>query len=181
MSPYRKILLSVGLPPGSFPHLLPYVPARKDQIFRTFKENAMKTKRFLCVIGITGAALVMLFFACEGSTGPPGEEYPPEEVCTFRPCARADFFPVPKNTHANVLPVLSNDINFNGHTGGANLGITAVSAPAHGSATITGGATTVTYTPITNFAGTDTFTYTIVDTVNVGDGPSTATVTVKVE
>ena len=55
--------------------------------------------------------------------------------------------------------------------------ITAVTPPANGTVAITGGGTGVIYTPNANFAGTDTFTYTITDAAGLTD---TATVTVTV-
>ncbi|GGL16846.1 hypothetical protein Sme01_71150 [Sphaerisporangium melleum] len=65
------------------------------------------------------------------------------------------------------VPVLSNDI-------GRSPTISAVTAPANGTATISGGS--IVYTPAPLFAGTDTFTYTI----TTDCGTSTATVTVEV-
>jgi len=67
-----------------------------------------------------------------------------------------------------AINVLANDT-------GTGLTVTQVSTPAHGSAAISG--TTVSYTPVANFAGTDTFTYTLTD--NFGQ-TATATVTVTV-
>ncbi len=97
-----------------------------------------------------------------------------------RPFAVPDSFQILEDTANHEFEVLLNDFNFDSETGGANLQITEVSDPANGTVQITGNQTTVTYTPVANFFGTDTFTYTIVDTVNEGDGPSTATVTVNV-
>ena len=104
-----------------------------------------------------------------------------EKVCLSRPCAVDDSFSAPKNYGPKEFLVLLNDLNFDGQTGGANLSITAVSSAANGVVQITGSATTVTYTAPLDFVGQDTFTYTIEDTSNFGDGPSTATVTVDVE
>jgi hypothetical protein len=58
------------------------------------------------------------------------------------------------------IAVLANDVGPSGVT----LTLSAVTAPAHGQAVITGDK--VRYTPDANFAGTDTFTY----TVNASDG-----------
>ena len=66
------------------------------------------------------------------------------------------------------ISVLANDT-------GTGLIISQVSNPAHGSAVISGGA--ITYTPAANFAGADSFTYTIRD--SFGQSAS-ATVTVTV-
>lgn len=97
-----------------------------------------------------------------------------------RPFAVNDTFSVLEDSANNVFEVLLNDFNFANQIGGANLEITAVSTPPNGAVVITNNATTVTYTPDADFFGTDTFTYTIVDTTDDGDGPSTATVTVNV-
>ena len=55
--------------------------------------------------------------------------------------------------------------------------ITAVTQGANGTVAITGAGTGLTYTPAANFAGTDTFTYTISDAAGLTD---IATVTVTV-
>lgn len=65
------------------------------------------------------------------------------------------------------VPVLAND------TGNAPV-ISGVSAPSHGTATVSGG--TVVYTPAAGFVGGDRFTYTIITDC----GTATATVTVVV-
>ncbi|WP_146239592.1 Ig-like domain-containing protein [Curtobacterium sp. MCSS17_011] len=73
------------------------------------------------------------------------------------------------------------DVAVTGNDSGTELAVTAVSTPGHGTATITGSATTgassVTYTPADGFSGTDTFTYTVTDPTG---GTATATVTVTV-
>ncbi|MDQ5908429.1 MAG: large repetitive protein, partial [Pseudomonadota bacterium] len=53
-----------------------------------------------------------------------------------------------------TINVLANDT-------GRSLRLTSLGTPAHGSATVSGG--TITYTPQTDFAGTDSFNYTITD------------------
>jgi hypothetical protein len=60
---------------------------------------------------------------------------------------------------ANVLSPLANDSDAEGQT----LTVSAVGSPLHGSAVITSGGTTVTYTPTNGYAGGDTFSYTISD------------------
>lgn len=69
-----------------------------------------------------------------------------------------------------TISVLSND------TDDGPLNVSAVSAPANGTASTDG--TTVTYTPTLNFNGDDVFSYTVSDTGGLTD---TATVTVTVE
>lgn len=73
------------------------------------------------------------------------------------PVANDDTATVPMNT-ATPINVLANDTDPDGHA----LTITAVSTPAHGTATIVGG-TSVTYTPNAGYTGGDTFSYTVSD------------------
>ncbi|MFZ2492478.1 MAG: tandem-95 repeat protein, partial [Thermoanaerobaculia bacterium] len=69
------------------------------------------------------------------------------------------------------IAVIANDTDADGDS----LTVTAASTPGHGAVVINGA--TVTYTPATNWHGTDSFTY----TVNDGNGASTtATVSVTV-
>jgi hypothetical protein len=78
--------------------------------------------------------------------------------------------------------LLNNDINGLGNVSSLNLHIKAVAASGSGATvTIINQGTGVQYTvPNVDFAGQDTFTYTIEDTVNPNDGDSTGTVTVTV-
>jgi MYXO-CTERM domain-containing protein len=76
------------------------------------------------------------------------------------PTATADSFTFSQNSNNNVATVLANDSSA--PDSGETLTITAVTAPLHGSATISGG-TTIKYTPTTTFVGDDSFTYTISD------------------
>ena len=92
-------------------------------------------------------------------------------VANQPPTANADTATVAKNSTANIIDVLANDTDPEGNT----LTVTAVSTPTNGTAAVGTGGANVTYTPNTNFAGTDSFTYTISD----GHG-NTATGTVAV-
>lgn len=94
-------------------------------------------------------------------------------------------------TLANLNPTVVNDspttaknvpLNFDPRTndsdpGGDAFTITAKSTPAHGTVTIGSGGTSLNYTPTTNYAGPDSFTYTVTD---VDGGASTGTVSVTV-
>lgn len=87
------------------------------------------------------------------------------------PTATADYATTTAGASVKV-PVLGNDVS----PSGLPLSVTAVSAPAHGSASIdTDG--TVVYTPNKNTSGTDTFTYTVSDGYATGTGTVTVTVT----
>ncbi|WP_309242985.1 Ig-like domain-containing protein [Hyalangium versicolor] len=89
------------------------------------------------------------------------------------PDAVDDTFTVAQNSGATVLNVLAND-TFAPDVG-ETLTVTAVTQPANGTVTLTGGV--VSFTPATGFTGTTTFTYTISDG---NGGTDTATVTVTV-
>src|SRR6266705_5864899 len=89
------------------------------------------------------------------------------------PDAVNDSATIAEDSGANSVDVLNNDSDVDGDT----VMVTGVTQGAHGSVSITGGGTGVSYTPAANFFGNDTFTYTIGD----GHGNSdTATVQVTV-
>ena len=75
------------------------------------------------------------------------------------------------NVSATTLAGLSYDANHD------SLTITAVNSPSTHGGTVSLDAGTITYTPATDFAGTDTFTYTVSDAALTGTG--TASVTVR--
>ncbi len=88
------------------------------------------------------------------------------------PVAGNDTLTVAMNAAATLVAVLGNDSDPDNDP----LTITAVSTPAHGTATIgTGG---ILYTPATGYTGSDSFTYTISDGRG---GTATATVAVTVQ
>jgi hypothetical protein len=97
---------------------------------------------------------------------------PPAGPVNHAPVAVADTAGAARSDApaATSIDVLANDTDVDGD----HLAITAVSAPAHGSATIVGGH--VEYTPAAGYGGDDSFTYTISD----GSLTATATVTVTV-
>jgi uncharacterized repeat protein (TIGR01451 family) len=91
------------------------------------------------------------------------------------PTAQDDLFVAPENSVNNVLDVRDNDTDA--PDSGETLTIVALGTPDQGGSATTDGATVV-YTPVSGFAGTETFTYTIGD----GNGGSdAATVTVVVD
>jgi ELWxxDGT repeat protein len=75
---------------------------------------------------------------------------------------------------AVTVDVLANDTDSDGtlDTGSIQIGTNA----AHGIAVVVSGA--VVYTPSNGFAGTDTFTYTVVDNQGAVSAPATVTITV---
>ena len=84
-----------------------------------------------------------------------------------------DSYTVDENSTSNSFTVTSND------TGSNKLEVTAVSDPANGTALIHANKKSITYTPDTDYAGSDTFTYTLTDKDD--NTTSVATVSVTVE
>jgi hypothetical protein len=82
------------------------------------------------------------------------------------PVANNDTLTVAEDSGATVVSVLANDSTA--PDTGETLTVTAVTQPANGTVTQTGGV--VRFTPAANFSGTTTFTYTISDGNGDGDG-----------
>jgi outer membrane protein OmpA-like peptidoglycan-associated protein len=88
------------------------------------------------------------------------------------PDANNDAVTVAEDSGATVINVLANDTTDPGET----LTVTAVTQPANGTVTLSGGV--VRYQPYVDFNGTDTFTYTVSDgNGNVGTATVMVTVT----
>ena len=98
-----------------------------------------------------------------------------------KPLAVDDQFTMNEGDAPATINVLVNDLNGVPAIGGQDLTIDAVSQGSQGGTVVINGGS-ITYTvPNANFAGQDTFTYEIIDTVNVpNNGASTGTVTVTV-
>ena len=79
----------------------------------------------------------------------------PKQYTARRPIAKDDSASVAGDSTSNAIEVLANDSDPDGGT----LSISAVTAPAHGSAQVSG--SHITYTPTPGFVGNDTFDYTI--------------------
>ena len=85
------------------------------------------------------------------------------------PVAVNDFASTDEDTTVDIN-VISNDTDVEGDT----LSVTQVTTPSNGTAAITtGSTTTVTYTPDTDFIGTDTFDYTVSDGTDTATGTAT--------
>jgi hypothetical protein len=82
-----------------------------------------------------------------------------------------DAYTVTEDSNNN-LNVLANDTDPDGDP----LTITAVSTPANGTATISGGGNRIQYQPALNYTGPDSFTYTISDGTNTADATVSITV-----
>jgi len=92
--------------------------------------------------------------------------------------AADDAASTPQNTPVTIA-VLGNDRLDGGSADPARLTITVSGEPANGTVTVNDDGT-LTYVPDPNFSGTDTFTYTICETLNP-DNCATATVTVTTQ
>ena len=87
------------------------------------------------------------------------------------PTAVADAYTINADSGATLLDVLVNDSDPDGDA----LKIVSVTAPAHGTATVSGGR--ISYTPAAGYGGTDSLTYTIADPKGL---TSTAPVTITI-
>lgn len=100
------------------------------------------------------------------------EDLPSPTSTNQAPDAANDSVTTAFNTATSTINVLSNDVDPDGDT----LTVTAFTSPLNGGAVVQAGNTFV-YTPVTNYSGNDTFTYTISD----GKGhAATAMVTITV-
>jgi large repetitive protein len=99
------------------------------------------------------------------------------QVTASAPVANNDNAATPVNTPV-VISVLANDTDPN--SGGALIpaSVAIVADPGHGTALVNPSTGAVTYTPSTDFCGSDEFTYTVSD--NFGLTSNVATVTVQV-
>ena len=88
------------------------------------------------------------------------------------PVAQNDTYVLDQNSTNNSLNVLANDSDPDGDA----LTITAVGAPAHGTASIAGGK--VNYSPAPGYTGADSFTYAIADGKG---GTASATVAITIQ
>ncbi|WP_263146729.1 Ig-like domain-containing protein [Pseudomonas sp. RIT-PI-AD] len=84
-----------------------------------------------------------------------------------------DAVTVLPNSTGNVIAVLANDVIVVGTT----VSVGNVSAPAHGTAVVNAN-NTISYTPTANYSGTDSFTYTMRDSLGLSLGTATVSVTV---
>jgi hypothetical protein len=113
------------------------------------------------------AFLAAILCACGGGGGGSSG---PEPVKVPVPTAQADVATAELNKAAS-LTVLSNDSISNG----GKLALSSVTAPGHGTATISGD--TIVYTPTAGYFGKDSFSYVVKD---AGTGTATATADVAV-
>lgn len=123
-------------------------------------------------------ATPLSFYSKEGTSD---NNQKPALTISYLPCAvtPTNYLPVlypDATTTSSTLSVtispLSNDANYYNNTNN----ITAVTVPAHGTATFT--ANSIVYTPAGNFVGTDTLTYTVTDASN--SQTNKATIRIKV-
>lgn len=97
----------------------------------------------------TGATLGSILDACANGTRSLSGKNPGPSAAA--PAVQADAATVTENSVAAALDVLANDE--------PGLSLVAVTAPAHGSATIDTANQVIRYTPAANFSGSDSFSY----------------------
>ena len=128
--------------------------------------------------GFTGSAVLTIQVA-EGNGAPVSQSVPISVVPPLLPYAASDSITINEGAASGSIDVFLNDL---AKSTKANLSITGTSLPipvAQGSVAQNG--STFTYTPPNaDFFGTTSFTYTIADSGNAGDGPSTGTVNITV-
>lgn len=96
----------------------------------------------------------------------------PRRYLNRPPVAANDSYEVPPGSNGNLLEVLANDSDPDGDT----LSLASVTAPANGTASISGNR--VDYAPRAGFTGTDSFGYTVSDGKG---GTAVATVSISVQ
>jgi gliding motility-associated-like protein len=92
------------------------------------------------------------------------------------PVANPDFATTPEETTVSV-PVLANDTDIDNALAPASLQI--VISPANGNAVVDLATGAISYTPVENFTGTDSFTYTVKDIDGAPAAPASVTITVS--
>jgi hypothetical protein len=95
------------------------------------------------------------------------------------PTANDDDFNVATDSTNNFLNVLGNDDEA--PDANETLRVSDVGSPSHGTVTIAPNGTHLLYTPDADYAGTDTFTYTIIDGTGADALESQATITIDVQ
>ncbi len=99
-----------------------------------------------------------------------------EVVVNSPPVATNDTATTQQGTQV-VIPVLNNDTDANN-----NLDRTSVlvaNNPNNGTVSVNNTNGEITYTPTTNFSGSDSFTYTVKDTIGATSNPATVNITVN--
>jgi len=122
-----------------------------------------------------GSHTVAAAYAGDGNFRGCTNSLSPDQIINTPPAAVVDTLGAVVNTPANVptLQVLTNDIDADGDL----LNVTNVSATSAQGGTLLLSGATITYTPPTNYVGTDSFTYTVGDAFG-GTGTGTASVIV---
>ena len=128
--------------------------------------------------GFTGSATLTVTVD-DGTTSPVTQEVPITVAPPVRPFAAGDMITIDEGDASGSVNVLTNDL---AQSAVGNLVIDSTSLPIPtDQGTVTQSGTTFTYTPPnSDFFGSTSFTYTLIDSVDSGDGPSTGTVAITV-
>ena len=128
-----------------------------EMALRRARHTRLQTLGLFAALGIIGGAFAVPVMA--------------QQVLNQAPTAQPDTASTTEDT-AVTIAVLANDTDPDGNA----LTIVGFVSPSHGTVVVNAG-TSVTYTPATNYAGPDTFAYTVSDGQG---GATTGTVTITV-
>jgi alpha-tubulin suppressor-like RCC1 family protein len=113
------------------------------------------------------------YWASDGTASVPGTVTVTVECPNTAPDAVDDSATTAEESAVSIA-VVGNDSDINGDA----VTVASVGVPAHGTAVIAGGGTSITYTPAADFFGADTFTYTAKDPLGAESTPAIVSVTV---
>jgi uncharacterized repeat protein (TIGR01451 family) len=142
---------------------------------------ALASLGFAPTANVFGAAVLTITSDDQGATGAGGARTDQDTIAITitsvndPPTANPDSATVAEDAPATAIAVLGND-SFAPDVGEVLL-ITLAGPATHGTVTITGGGTGVTYQPSPNYNGPDSFSYTISDQ-NGGSATTTVSITV---
>ena len=134
--------------------------------------NADKTLSYTPAAGFSGTE-TFTYITSDGTdaaTGTVTVTVTPVAPANTPPVAVNDTYTMPTGATSATVNVVANDTDADGDT----LTVTAVTGATNGTTTFTGG--TITYTPTTGYAGTETLTYTVSDVTDT----ATATLTIVI-
>ena len=126
-----------------------------------------------CTADPTSKTDTFTYWASDGTASVPATVTVTVECPNTAPDAVDDSATTAEESPLSIA-VVGNDSDINGDP----VTVASVTAPAHGTAVIDGGGTSITYTPAADFFGADTFTYKAKDSLDAESAPATVNVTV---